>query len=632
MPTNRFNGSRGKKQEGKMLSKVVNPAGIATVVSLHPGGSTLLKTGAGFARFTHKSGEEEAPGIYLKFVGEPYYHPEDTPVNYPDTWDVYEIKVERSLANVRTKLIPDAVYRGADETAKFERYHRKGYWKENGPGEDTVMYSWVWPDGSADSEMYGGSYMAKSFSVNRTLNNSVFTESFTFAFAHFTRNSVNKWWMVCDQGYIEGWPDDGTITPFNSGELFPSWVGYGPLVMWDEWHHLNMAHRFFTDDGKKLVFAAAMPQATYDDPPVWKLPGIYVYDLVTNTCSTLMTTTWDDDTTTFPMSINRTYPLSATGTAGVVTPITLDVDFTVTSDGAEGNYARFTDAGLYTVKHGETILYSTTDGGTYGIDSTFVLGFGRTFHSTNWNTDYHRKFFGFRSIPEQAIFVLVELDLIATEAGFLGETAFYTSQKMGTPILVTAKTTVHVFDLTKGKHYRKSSHPTEEWHFWPGSFSNNYWGLHVSSTPPSGETADYFYQLGFERTGDANFDPVGRDTMTNDLCFSPFTWAGSKKDSIRRDTSTAPWGFFEDDLCLQTVFGAVAASDKAIVVSIKHPYPPPANCYFRPAASHFQTTPDCNFKAPHFMNIAIARNTGKMTTFTPNRMYTSLYEIERYIP
>ena len=632
---NRFGVPTGHANERVMLGKT-DGRDIATVIRTDDTGTTMLKKGAGLARFIREESDEMVVEKRYLFVGEPFYHPEAIPAGYPTTWDAYTLKVS-SRATVTATLISDAVYNGNDSTNTYRYYHRQGAWKAAGTNGDSLHFFSSWRDGSrfAEPYLYGNPYSFVAVSINGQSYPDKWVWAYTFATRTMTHNAVTKKWLVCDKGFVADWPTDGAITPFNSGgEVFPSWVNYDPdnnydpLATWDEWHGLNMAHRFFTDDGKKLVFAAAMPQVNYADPPVFKLPGVYAYDIETNTCETVMHATWNDNTSVFPVSVSRLYPLSATGIGGVVKPITMQVDFTTTSLGA-GWYA---DAGSYTFKHGNETIYTTTDGGSYQHTGTLVEGSGFYFSGINWAPGYTRKFFGYKSVPEFGVFVLVELSMVGTDAGSNTDTADL-GYLDGFAVITTVTAKVRIFDLINKKIGSKTATMTEPQRLWPMTTSSFYWGVTGAAeiSPESGETTETFYRYGFNDTPtphDANYVTRAYPlTMQGDRAFTPFTFAGSRTDAF---TGGPGVQLVETDLAIATVFGSVTASADTVLCSIKVPYPPAPNCYRRVGslAGGFSRM-ECDYKSPYFINLAMDRKSGATGSFTPDKMYTSLYEIEK---
>ena len=635
---NRFGIPTGTANERVMLDKTED-RDIATVVRTDDTGTTILKKGAGLARFIREESDEVVvvEKRYL-FVGEPFYHPEAIPAGYPTTWDAYTLKVN-SRATVTATLISDAVYNGNDSTNTYRYYHRQGAWKAAGTNGDSLHFFSSWRDGSrfAEPYLYGNPYSFVAVSINGQSYPDKWVWAYTFATRTMTHNAVTKKWLVCDKGFVADWPTDGAITPFNSGgEVFPSWVNYDPdnnfdpLATWDEWHGLNMAHRFFTDDGKKLVFAAAMPQVNYADQPVFKLPGVYAYDIETNTCETVMHATWNDNTSAFPISVSRLYPLSATGIGGVVRPITMQVDFTTTALG-DGWYA---DAGSYTFKHGEETIYTTTDGGSYQHTGTFVAGRGFYFSGINWVPGYARKFFGYKSVPERGVFFLIELIMVGTTAG-TNSAANDLDYLDGYAVIADVSATVHVFDLKNGTQGKKTVAMSTPQRFWPRTTSAFYWANTGSPevSPTSGETTETFYGYGFKDTAtphDAYYiqrtNPL---TMQGDRAFTPFTFSGSRTDAF---TSGPGIQLTETDITTGTVFGSVAANSKVALCSVKIPYPPAPNCYRRVkslSSGGGLGRIECTYTSPYFINVVMNRKTGAVGSFTPDRMYTSLYEFEK---
>lgn len=683
-----FNGSIGKSLEGKMFSKLANPSGPATATRIGSDGSrTLLKTGAGFARFIHEPGKEDVASEFHRVYGEPRYNPKEAA---PDT-AMHIIKVDLLKGTVSTSKIPLDKYEGTDveESGEFLRYRRNHYWTNRLKAEDARFlhflgrYTVGRPTMFGDRHLNGVSY---PLAENGAVSTSAYPlPSSAYGVFRFEHNTETKDWLLCATG-VTHHPLSEQVDPFVIGD----WLGYDETVNWDDWYEAGLQHNFFSPDGSKLILCNIMPviadPAPDSGPITYRIPGIYVYDVVANAVNPLMLSWWYDtydetasevavDTppigvhvnerhSVIDMSIHRNitlssyvhraadYPTTPDTLNAVYLDVSLDVNcnLNVSSPTCDSSRSMVSDFKWYV---GTDLIWQKTKSMSmaYGYEYSADITIGNPVSTAYLGVNVTE--FGFLARPEQSIYVLVEYEHTIPDSTIIS----------GNPNpLPHVKMVAHVYDAIKKRLWTVSS---------PDLISIN-WPLNLGSCPMMNPEPTWSYSTvinglpyvsactkssiasssgitTFEDYwgADPEFDQFP-DTSFNYLHEHAFQqWdGGAYMTTIGGSTTYDPaddfnrtedmgaffvnryWPFpfdkpVDDDPDVYAcVDGSIMADNKVIMVSVKCPYTMSQGAIDDFAITH----PDERVCDGYFLNFVIDRKRGTVIRGSSTHGYKNLYE------
>lgn len=680
-----FNGSIGKSLEDKMFSKLANPSGPATATRIGSDGSrTLLKTGAGFARFIHEPGKEDVASEFHRVYGEPRYNPKEAA---PDT-AMHLIKVDLLKGTVSTSKIPLDKYEGTDveESGEFLRYRRNHYWTNRLKAEDARFlhflgrYTVGRPTMFGDRHLNGLSY---PFAENGAVSTSAYPlPSSAYGVFRFEHNAETKDWLLCATG-VTHHPLSEQVDPFVVGD----WLGYDETVNWDDWYGAGLQHNFFSPDGSKLILCNIMPVIADPAPEVgpitYRIPGIYVYDVVAQTVSPLMLSWWHDTldvvgtetaglwgTPSSPavlakeaqhdVHIHRKITLSAyverdatyPAVPDTIKPVYLEVniDLANTFNWSMSDYwgvetSARTMASAFKFYVGDRLVWSSPQTDPIAVSSSLSSTAESTTYSNIRVTE-----FAFLARPEQSIYVLMEYTLSAPD---------YTSGQTG-DMGLRVKMTAHVYDAEKNRTWSVSS-PELLSVLWPitrescpimindpgFSYSANeeyrpsfatscvessdglttfqdYWGDYPEFDQFPETSLNYLHEHAFKNyTG---------GTQWTDLHTGASRYEPALSFNRTQDRGTAfenkywPFPFdkpVDDDPDVYAcVDGSIMADNKVIMVSVKCPYTMSQGAIDDFAITH----PDERVCDGYFLNFVIDRKRGTVIRGSSTRGYKNLYE------
>jgi hypothetical protein len=411
------------------------------------------------------------------------------------------IKVDLVKGTFSVTKIPLDKYEGSDATpVEFARYRRNHYWTNRLSGIYLKYFHYFGLFTIRRPTMFGNRHLDGS--LYPFMENGAFSVgadpalSSAYAYCHTTHESVLKDWLVCATGFSH-YPTTDTVDPFVIGD----WLGYDETVYWDDWYEAGLQHNFFSPDGKKLILCNIMPviadPAPASGPITYRIPGIYVYDVVAEAVNPLMLSWWNDtydetasESTTYSvglgwyvnqrhsiidMSLHRKITLSAhvdraadyPTTADQILPVYLDVsldvscDLNIASPTCNSSRSMVSDLRWYV---GTDLIWQKTGtmsmayGYSYSADITIGSPISTTYLGVNVTE------FAFLARPEQSIYVLIEYEHTLPD----------TTVTAGNPNpLPHVKMIAHVYDAIKKRLWKVSS---------PDLISIN-WPLNLDSCP-----------------------------------------------------------------------------------------------------------------------------------------------------
>lgn len=643
--TNRFGSATGRANEREMLGHVTVDS-PRTRQRLHPDGSeTLLKTGAGIAKFLTTKPEEEPDRKEYELVGEPMYRGLDGIT----VLGAFLIKIVFGTNFFGKTLIPMDEYTGLDVTDEWLRYRRNNHWSELTPAGDYIR-SQAGHRHVMHADRITSGYVAP-FSLNGTFEAFEPENAWAYALRNMLYDGVTTDWLLCNHG-VSYWPASTTVDPFP----IPDWVGYGPTTYWDDWYNIHRAHVFFTPNADLLVFCCYMPHLDTGSPPLRKLSSITTYDIDAETLTTTAQESWHDvvsgthtvtivpsggiltENTYTTTAIDRVYPLSAVATKG--TPDTIEA-MTLTAIGS-GTVSTSADntvpsgSSIWTSslnvkwKLGTRVLHDRTV--NWRLDS--ANGAGGYFWGTTGFACYE---YGLLACPEQQAYVLVEVETTLPDF----------SHSAGNTPVPTSRIRAHVFDARTDKLYHVVGIPVVGDHKL-GSIAAMLPATSISVPslliPPAYRDKPFVYSATIE----ANSPVSGNSTDTN--AYNTYAMASEfvsgSMSYYNNDTETwvdctppagytmqptvyCPFSFSKTDLNANVgCVGSVVGTDDMIVASIRHP-----DRSTNPAALV------AAFPAPqvvyhdYYLTFAINRKTGAIVIRpSEDHGFANLYERMKTLP